>query len=638
MTRPERRRRLLVLLCGISLVGGLAYAAGLPAVVGSGVQSLFGSGHPADLPAPTNAPVRPPADNDAGGVASTDPESARAQTALVAAEDDRITAVTSAANTPATPYVVPAGPGALPTAVLPARARPYDAESLIQARAAERQPDGALLIRSSVLVDKGAQLRIEAPGGVVRLASGPAGFASIVVYKGALTLLGSATAPLTVTSWTGTGPDAELRDGRAYVRAIGGRMDLTGVTVSQLGFWSGRTGGLAWTGSLSGPSTGSATATTVSGGHYGIFASRTKDLVLVDTTLRDNDFDGLLVHHDTTGLRARHVTSVDNGRDGIAVVSGAQQVTVAESTVQRNAGDGIRIDGSPVSDDATAAGASAARATDFTVEQSMVGDNAEGGITVTSADDVRLQGNTVAGAFDGISVRGPAAAVEIAGNTVTSARYAVAVRAAVTGANVHDNVIPASTVGIRLTDSVGQLRTNTMTASRYGVSLVGEVSGSAVVDNHLRGEGRAAVDIGRIAVAATADVSGNDDSEWVVDRDELRDLAHYVRDHPLVLLWGLILVLLVLARIGTVRWRRQRRAGAHSHRKAASDSTASDSTATDSTATDKSASDNLAETAPMPVLSGRRRRGGAVGMSVDSPTAALPVTRVTVVSGAGAKR
>ena len=48
---------------------------------------------------------------------------------------------------------------------------------------------------------------------------------------------GSRPSPTTVTD-----------DGRAYLRSIGGQISIEHAEISSLGFWSGRTGGLALTG------------------------------------------------------------------------------------------------------------------------------------------------------------------------------------------------------------------------------------------------------------------------------------------------------------------------------------------------------------------------------------------------------
>lgn len=621
MARPDTRRSTgLAALVGLALVASSAMAVVGPATVRSAGSQLAGAFSGADGPPPPAAPPRPVAGSDASGTIATSPESARRQAALVEAEDARITGITGGSPRSRVPYEVAAGPRSLPTTVLTARSRPYDLTALQRLGAVERSGDGSWVLTRSVVVAKGATLRVQEPGGTLRMTSSPAGFASIVAVKGGLVLAGDATAPLTITSWDPAtrAPDTDRTDGRAYIRAVGARMDVSRVALSDLGFWSGRTGGLAWTGSSSAPTTGSMADSVVSRDHYGAFSSRTADLVLSDSSLRDNDLDGLLVHHGSTRFTARNVTSSNNGRDGIAVVRGADAVTVTGATASRNAGDGIRVDSSPLADRATAGGAMT-RGAGYTVERSTSTGNAGTGILAMSADKVAISGNTVGGSTDGIVVRGPAADIRISGNAVDATGFAIAVRGGVIGAVIRGNTVRSSTVGLHVTDSVADLGANTVAASRYAVSLVGDVSGTSVVANTLTGRGLAAVDLNRITLA-TAAVTGNDVSGWVVDRDEVAYWTNYAQEHPLLLLWLLILILPIGARVWFTR--RRRRAVADPYENVAPGPAGSPP---------RTPLRLVPYGAPIPA-------GATAGMPDEmGATTLLPVTRVTVVSGQGAR-
>ncbi|MDT7614564.1 MAG: hypothetical protein QOF00_2011 [Pseudonocardiales bacterium] len=670
MAQPETLlRRGLVALVGVALAATTAVAvAGADTVIGAAGRlvnddSTLLPGQQAAAP----EPPRPPGDADTGGALATTPAADTAQSALVAAEDDRLSRVTSGHMSSKTPWLLPAGPRSPATTVLTARRVPYDLGSLERLGAAEQAPDGSWLLVHSVVVARGAELRIQDPGGTLRMTSGPDGFTSIIAFKGTVTLAGDPTAPLTITSWNPAtqAPDTDPSDGRAYIRAVGSRMDLSRTSLADLGFWSGRTGGLAWTGNSDTTSTGSLAESLVRGGHFGVFTSRATDVALSDSTLEGSELDGLLVHHATTGLTARNVTSTANGRDGFALVSGAQRITLTASTASRNAGDGIRIDGTPrpgptpadaltgpvspvgaipgaaipgpatadpqVAVPAPAAGLppapATARGTGFTVERSSVVGNADGGILVQSADGVVLSDNTVAGSMDGIVVRGPSTAPQITGNTVDATAFAIAVRYGVTGAQLHDNTVRSSTVGLHVIDSVANLGTNTVTASRYGVSLVGNVDGSSVVANHVGGRGLAAVDTHRVAPAAVADVASNDEDGWVTDRDEIRYWTNYAEDHPLLLLWLLILLVPFAARI----WAKRRR-----KRHAAEENREQPEVPVEPAPAGEDSGPVLQ--VPLHVL---HDVGAGPEATADEPddtsaTTLLPVTRVTVVSGRGA--
>ncbi|QQS02083.1 MAG: right-handed parallel beta-helix repeat-containing protein [Austwickia sp.] len=180
---------------------------------------------------------------------------AERESGLVAAEDRRLTQVRSFtaamrwSKQPMTfPYDVVSGDRH--TLVLTERAAPYTVADLLKLapKGFARTEPGVYLLGQHVVVQPGATLHL---GGqeptTLRMASDAAGFASIVNDGGKLEMVGTAAAPLTVTSWdrTAKAVDTHTEDGRAYVRSDGGGVVADTVTLTSLGFWSGRTGGLA---------------------------------------------------------------------------------------------------------------------------------------------------------------------------------------------------------------------------------------------------------------------------------------------------------------------------------------------------------------------------------------------------------
>ncbi|MHA6779542.1 right-handed parallel beta-helix repeat-containing protein [Pseudonocardia saturnea] len=487
-----------------------------------------------------------------------------AQARIVAGEDDRVYAIVSDSPGIGAPYEVPAvAPSIVPTVVLTPRERPYDLPALERLGAAQRLDGPDWMLTRSVLVGRGAQLRIDAPGATLRMVSGTAGFASLVAFKGALTMGGAPGAPLTVTSWdpAARAVDTALDDGRTYVRSVGGRMDLTHVQASDLGFWSGRTGGVAWTGSAGEPGTGSATATVVERSHYGLFTSKVDGLTISGGAVRDNATDGLLVHRESAGVAVRELEATGNARHGVAVSGGTERILLSGVTANGNAGTGIRIDGAPLAATASAGGASTAPGRGFTVERSTVTGNGDVGIFAAGTAGLVVRGNAVSGSPDGIVVRGAADAPELTGNTVAAGDFGIAVRDGVTAAQLTGNTVGASTVAVQVSDAAAVLRDNTVDgAARYAVSLVGAVDGSSVEANRLAGRGPAAIDVNRVGLGSNVGITGNDESAWIVDRDDVAYWTAYVADHPLILLWLLILLLPIIAQL-----RARYRAGEHRH-------------------------------------------------------------------------
>jgi hypothetical protein len=184
--------------------------------------------------------------------------SPNAQATLVTAEDNRIddirTAISkapvSADGTAAPFHLLDNGSY---TEVLTARQAPYTLNELLTLapQTLVRLPDQSYLLQENLVVAQGATLAIGGTEAVtLRLKSQAKAFTSIISLGGGLQFNGTAAAPIVLGSWDTThgAPDQTLNDGRAYVRAYGGTVLFNHVTAENLGFWSGRTGGVAITG------------------------------------------------------------------------------------------------------------------------------------------------------------------------------------------------------------------------------------------------------------------------------------------------------------------------------------------------------------------------------------------------------
>lgn len=482
--------------------------------------------------------------------------SERRQAVLVDAEDKRVSRIVSNHHSRRVPFVVPGAAGVLPTEVLTPRTRSYDLPALVDLGAVVRLPDGAWLLTRSLLVVSGARLHVQAPGEVLRLSSGPDGFASVISFKSAMAFEGGPGAPLTITSWdpATSAPDTEPVNGRAYLRAVGSRMDLTDVHLSDVGFWSGRTGGLAWTGATGAPATGSVTGAVVERSHYGVFSLRSTALAVTDSVLRGNDVDGLLARRYTTGLLVRGVTTSDNGRNGVSIADGAAHVTLTGGVSTGNGEDGIRIDGR-----SRPGAPPAAVGTSYAVTGCRVAGNQDVGIVVTGADGVTVIENRVSGGRGGIAVQGVTGTPQVTANIVDAADVAVSVRGGPAGSNatVAGNRIGTALTGMEVHDASADVHDNLVTgATRYAVSLVGQVAGTRVATNTLGGHGLSALDVVRVAPGVAPELDGNDVSGWTKDVDYVLYAGDYVTAHPLALLWTLILVIPFVTRLRTLRRRR----------------------------------------------------------------------------------
>ena len=197
----------------------------------------------------------------AAAAASTYPGDAELEAQLVQLESQRLVFVRTVAATAHWNPAVVGGPfrvqtGSSYTLVLPSREEPYGLGDL-EALAPDTfrpEPDGGYLLSESIVVLAGATLALRPPddsdGLRVRMKSDETAFVSIVTSGGQLRVEGRDDAPVEFESWNPAlgGTDTETADGRAYLRVIGGRAAIAHTDFADLGFWSGTTGGLAFTG------------------------------------------------------------------------------------------------------------------------------------------------------------------------------------------------------------------------------------------------------------------------------------------------------------------------------------------------------------------------------------------------------
>ncbi|MFF4486878.1 right-handed parallel beta-helix repeat-containing protein [Streptomyces sp. NPDC001544] len=553
--------------------------------------------------------------NDSPGQQFTAEES-ETQAALVAAEDHRLDQVRAvAAVAPlkdpryTKPYRTETTGGY--TLVLTRRSKPYSIADLLRLapQTFVRKPDGSYLLTENIYLNSGAKLRLSNPGGLnLHMASNRQGFVSIVSFGGRIMIDGAAQAHVKVSSWdpARNRPDTDVRDGRAYIRAIGGQFSMSYADVFDLGFWSGRTGGLSLTGtdrpntgSLSGPDTptddddqlsssgvltgpsGKLTTpdsrfstpqlsyvsadinhSTVSGNVYGLFASGATGVTVESTTIEKSRQDGLVLHRFVTNAIVEKTTSRENGGDGFVLARATQQVRVTGSKSLDNGGNGFTISGQPLAHGPSASGQSVSSYGSNSVSSSTAKDNGHYGIEVVGGTDVGVQDNTVVGGDMGIVARKDAEKVAVTGNhLIGQSRQGISVRDGVTGAKVTGNIVEKADTAVYVRDSVAEVRGNTVEeAGNHGVSLVGGIGGSTVSYNVIAGVGPSAVDVSRAHGDLT--VRENQTFAWYDTSSFWVKFRHYAS--PMTLLWtGILLLILFSAALGRRGRRRRGQFGIH---------------------------------------------------------------------------
>jgi hypothetical protein len=584
------------------LLGGAALAAGVCMGMSPSLAAAASPTAPAHLPQVS----QPDADEEA---------------ALVAAEDRRLVQVSAQASISRwqskslkTPYRLSTGSGY--TLVLTAAEAPYTLADLrkLEPQTLLRMTDGSFILGENIVVMAGATLVLSQPGGLtLRLASGPTGFSSIVSLGGELEFSGTQAAPVNLTSWdTHAGTvDTDTADGRAYVRAIGGQFAMQYVNVKDLGFWSGRTGGVSLTGTsrpdlgalasvgkaklTTSPDantspditvipvspagalpTGAAnpdlstgipmmdyvsseiTHTTIDGDAFGLFITGANGLQISDSSVSNSQFAGIELHRFVSNGVIERTTTTYNGGDGFNLDRATQGIVISETTSTRNAGHGFAMSGLPLANGPSAVGSPLESYGNNSISNSVASNNARDGIEVSGGFNIGLANNRIDGNDMGIVVTDGTKQVAVTGNDVGGQkRHGIALVKGVSGATVTGNVVDGATTGIYVRDSQAQVKGNTVEhASLHGVSVVGSAKGTAVSYNVMAGSGPSALDTARthggVSAKDNQETGWHDTTPWYLYLKKLL--------HPMTLLWASILILVVLS---AIRSRKNRAVVAH---------------------------------------------------------------------------
>lgn len=490
------------------------------------------------------------------------------------------------------------------TLVLPERSDAYTLDDL-SALAPEsliHNPDGSYLLTEDIAVMQGATLAL---GPVdLRLESSPAGFTSIIAFGGRIEVTGTSDATASITSWNSAAgtPDTDTRDGRAYLRVIGGTANLTHAALSSLGFWSGSTGGLAVTGSdgiddpalaeamqpggdlLAAPSgapavdaaaavddvdaagptpaaTGLATASitdsTVNGNAFGIFVSGAENVRITRTSVAGSLVDGITFHRAVSSSIVMNTESSDNAVDGVTIGRSTSGITLHDVTASRNGRNGVSMDGQSLADGPSASGTTVKNFGDNVIDESRITDNGRYGVEVMGGSGIRVTETRFTGNPDGVVLDRGASDVQVAGNAfVDQTAKSIAIRESVTDAVIEGNTITGSETGVNVRNADAEISGNVVVgASTHAVVLVGDVAGTTVAGNDLGGDGSTALR----SEGSTGAVLGENNTDQWHPAATVGSVLRFIFQ-PLTVIWlGLAVLLLVTAvtrkdrQFGTIR-------------------------------------------------------------------------------------
>ncbi|GAA4238292.1 hypothetical protein GCM10022254_53620 [Actinomadura meridiana] len=491
--------------------------------------------------------------------------------------------------------------------------QPYTMADLVKygGKYVRRLPDGSFLLGIHVFLADGAKLVLQSGARplTIRMGSLPTAFSSIVSLGGEITVKGTAQAPVRILSWnprTGK-PDTDSLDGRAYIRAVGGEFHMSYGAVADLGFWSGRTGGVALTGTDrpsseskhltkeqrhenkekreqqnknrggggGGPGdieveqpggtathvpaadlvTGSIDHSTFGGNAYGLFVSGSNQTQITNIKVTNSLVDGLVMHRFTKNATIENVSVTGSRHDGFVLARATEKIRITDSAAINNGHNGFTVNGTALAEGPSASGESLETFGDSSINNSRAENNGHYGIELLGGDKLSVQNCKVVGGDMGIVVRSAATRVQISGNRLSKqVRQGISLRDGVRDASLAGNSISGPRTGIYLRDSSGKLTGNVIKgADAHAVTLLGDSDGTEVRSNTFEGSGTSAISTSR----SHGDVTKKDNNtdHWTDTATLWMKARRYLK--PMNFIWGCVFIVVIVSMI-RARGSRQR--------------------------------------------------------------------------------
>ena len=436
------------------------------------------------------------------------------------------------------------------TVVLPRRALPYSM-SEVRVRfpeSIERVEPEVLLLHEHVLVCPDAGLSLtERDARELRLHSHAPSFVSVIGVDATLSISGTHSRRLWIRSWDpgAGGPDQAHEDGRAYLTAIGGRMDLKHVDATDLGFGTGRTSGVAWKGRPGEKCRGSAAHARFERNYFGAFTFEAEAMQWVGNVFAGNVGYGFDPHDHSDHFLFEDNAAFDNGSHGIIFSRGCMENVLRRNVSHSNRGQGIMFDDGKVLNDGNPRHAHAVPSNGNVIEENEVWGN-EAGIAFEGGAGNVVRGNKVHHNELGIRLEGDASGNQIVANEITGSKgFAIYIYNGSNRNRVLDNRIEGGVGGIVVKRSVENVieRNAIAQIGGRGIVLEGEVKDSGVLDNRIHGRGSSAIDVALASGLEPERLARNRTAAWMPTR-EFR---------PALLIWMTILLVPVLVGL-PVRW------------------------------------------------------------------------------------
>jgi hypothetical protein len=440
------------------------------------------------------------------------------------------------------------------TLVLPARPRPYtvaELQSLFPASWVRERP-GVWLLEDHLLVGRGAELNLSLDQvSQLRLRSEHGGFVVVASWGGTIKVTGNTTHKLLITSWDPgrAAPDTTEADGRSYLVAKGGRMDVTDAAFTNLGFGTGESSGVAWRGWPGEPTRGSVLGSQFVHNHFGAFTFEAVDMLWTGNVFATNDVYGFDPHDQSNGFRFVGNVAFLNGKHGIIFSRGCSDNLVAGNLTFLNRANGIVIDDGRVANDGNPRHAHAVPSDRNVVRDNVVLLN-QAGITVQGGTGNTVHANMLVGNHAGIRVSAAATGTVLEANQIlATSTIAIDLRDGPRNTVVTDNWVQGAEVGITVSNAGGKLTRNHLAGMRaHAIVFEHNVRGSGATLNALSGSGSTPIATTGASGLLSDAVHDNDLAAWTsgaASRDD-HSVLSFVLTHPSIATWTLVLLVPLL--------------------------------------------------------------------------------------------
>jgi parallel beta-helix repeat protein len=306
--------------------------------------------------------------------------------------------------------------------VLLARRAPYTLRELGTAFPAALSVGraGDWTLREHIVVGAGARLMIVGPEvRSLRLLSTTSGFVTIAGWNATIELRGTVGGVLRIASWDPTtdGPDTDRTDGRAYIIAKGGRLDVADAQLGGLGFTIGESSGVAWRGWPGRPVRGSALRSRFVSNFFGAYTFEAVDMSWIGNAFVGNVVYGFDPHDHSVRFTVTSNMAIGNGSHGMIFSRGCSGNVIRANTSAINGGNGFVLDDGRVASDGDPRHIRPEPSNDNVIEGNVAWGDAVG-IALEGASRNVVRGNLLAGNRFGLRLKDASSSNILAGNIV----------------------------------------------------------------------------------------------------------------------------------------------------------------------------------------------------------------------------